>query len=118
MAKIPGNADLKRRWPGTRIYKYEGKDTGDDTQTEQDYFPVAVQVQRFIDAGELLEMQKHSLFDGGWDENFHLNDIAVPPERRKGFDRVEAQEELEEANERIQTRKAQKDAEDQTNPGS
>ncbi len=101
-------------------YKDEGKDTGTETKTEQDYLPIAVQVQRFMDAGEILAVQKQSLFDIGWDENFHINKAQMHPERGPNFGMVEAQEELEGANERLQkhvnnTRqtKADKDADDE-----
>lgn len=77
---------------------YQGLETGDDAlnPTEQEYIPMAVQVNRFIAAGERLVDLKRELFDIGWDENFNMNTVSVPPQRRPNFTRVDAQEMMEE----------------------
>ena len=81
--------------------KYQGKNTGDETQTEQEYLPMAVKVKRFFSAGEILQAKKLELYDIGWDEEFNMNTIPVPPERTPGFGLVEAQEEYEGAVDRL-----------------
>lgn len=80
----------------------QGKDTGPETITEQEYLPTAVQVQRFINAGELLKASKKEMYDIGWDEDFNINKVSVNPINRQNFGMVEMQEELENAVERIQ----------------
>lgn len=80
---------------------HPGLDTGPETKTEQEYLPVAVQVKRFLNAGEILKASKLEMFDMGWDEDFNLNNT---PARKIYMNRVEAKEAYDEAIERIKER--------------
>ena len=79
-------------------WKDPGKDTGSESMTEQEYLPVAVQVNRFFAAGERMAEYKRELYDIGWDEDFNINTVKPSPEN---MDRIDAQEELEGAIDRI-----------------
>lgn len=106
MRKNYTGADLRRE------YVYEGKDTGPESKTEQEYLPVAVQVKRFMAAGEQLAAYKRELYDIGWDEEYNINKISVPPNRKPGFDLADAQIEMEEAIERYNAAKALHESEE------
>lgn len=81
---------------------YTGKDTGTETQTEQQYIPIAVQINRMIAAGEQLVVAKKEMYDLGWDEDFKLNKVK-PHAINLNMDRTEMQEVLENAQEQIDT---------------
>lgn len=79
---------------------YKGKDTGDETLTEQEYIPLAVQINRMISAGEQLLIAKKEMYDIGWDENYVLNDVK-PHAINLNMDRTDMQEVIENATEAI-----------------
>lgn len=83
--------------PYVRDYKDAGVNTGPKTKTEQEYIPLAVQIKRMIAAGELHDLHKHMLFEIGWDEDFNMNNINGQ-HRLLNLDRIDALEELNEAN--------------------
>jgi ribosomal protein L12E/L44/L45/RPP1/RPP2 len=82
-----------------------GKDTGPETMTEQEYIPIAVQVKRMINAGEQLLVAKKEMYDLGWDEEFNLNNVH-PHAINMNMDRVDMQEVMENATEKIKTAKS------------
>lgn len=81
--------------------EHPGKDTGPETLTEQEYIPIAVQIKRFQAAGEMLKLQKHALFQLGWDEDYNMNKIQPHPIHLDQQDRVELKDRLDEIKSRI-----------------
>jgi hypothetical protein len=84
-----------------KIPNYDkGKDTGPETQTEQEYLPIAVQIKRFINSGEALIAAKKEMYQMGWDEDFNLNTVR-PHAVNMHMNRVEMQEVVENAQETL-----------------
>lgn len=79
---------------------YTGKITGDESKTEQEYIPIAVQIKRMIKAGDQLLEAKHDMYQLGWDEDYNLNSIK-PHAINMNMNRVEMQEIIENAEEEI-----------------
>lgn len=75
-----------------------GIDTGPDSQTEQAYLPIAVQIKRMINAGEQIKLAKKEMYDIGWDEDYNLNTV-LPHAVNMNLEMVEMQEIVENASE-------------------